>query len=63
MAMAMRVAGNDGYDSNGNKGIRQGTEMAMKRAMATATRVAGKEEGKGSKGDGESNKGGRHQRG
>jgi hypothetical protein len=28
----------------------------MKRAMATATRVVGKEEGKGDKGDGDGNK-------
>jgi hypothetical protein len=44
----MRVAGNkEGNgeggkgDCNGNKGIRQGMAMAIKRAMATMTRVAG----------------------
>jgi hypothetical protein len=59
MAMAMRVAGNKEGNGNGNKGVGQRTAMATKRAMGTATRVAGKEEGKGGMGDGNLNKGGR----
>jgi hypothetical protein len=50
MAAAMRVVGdneNDGDygkgNDNGNKGVRQGTAMAMRRALVTATRVAGNE--------------------
>jgi hypothetical protein len=56
-AMAMTVAGNkEGVgkgskgDGNGNKGVRQGTAIATKRAIDTATRVVGKEESKGGKG-------------
>ncbi len=56
-AAAMRVAGNkegngEGSKGNGdsNKGVRQGTALATKWAMATATRVAGEEESKRSKG-------------
>ncbi len=62
-ATAMRVAGNkegngEGGKGNGDsdKGVRQGTALAMKWAMATATRVAGKEESKRSKGFGGNNK-------
>jgi hypothetical protein len=47
MTMAMRVAGNEEGngegikgDGNGNKGVRQGTATLMKRATATAARVA-----------------------
>ncbi len=55
------------YDSikegNGdsNEGGGQVTAMAMKRAMATATRVVGDEEGNGNggKSNGDGNKGGR----
>ncbi len=48
MVTAMRVAGkeeDEGGKSNGdiNKGGRQGTAMAAKRAMAMATRVAGEQ--------------------
>ncbi len=41
--------------TNGNKGVRQGVATAMKRAMTTVTRVAGKEENKDGKGDGDYN--------
>ncbi len=58
-AMATRVAGNkegngEGGKGNGDsdKGVRQGTALAMKWAMATATRVAGEEESERSKGFG-----------
>ncbi len=62
-AMAMRVVGDEegnGEGSKGdgdsNKGVRRGMALATKWAMATATRVAGKEEnerGKGYGGDNE----------
>jgi hypothetical protein len=62
-AMAMRVVGNEegnGEGSNGNgdsdKGVRQGTALATKWAMATATRVAGEEESKRCKGFGGNDK-------
>jgi hypothetical protein len=71
MAIATRVAGDKegsgkGGKGNGNnnKGVRQGTAMATKRAMATATRVVGKEEGDSNKeGNCNSSEGGRQQRG
>jgi hypothetical protein len=57
--MAMRVAGNEegnGEGGKGNgysdKGVRQGTALATKWAMATATRVAGEEESERRKGFG-----------
>ncbi len=53
----MRVAGNEerngeGGKGNGDsdKGVRQGTALATKWAMATATRVAGEEESERRKG-------------
>jgi hypothetical protein len=59
----MRVVGDEegnGEDGKGDgdsdKGVRQGTALATKWAMATATRVAGREEserGKGYGGDDE----------
>jgi hypothetical protein len=59
----MRVAGNkEGYGEGGkgngdsNKGVRQGTALATKWAMAAATRVAGEEESKRSKGFGSNDK-------
>jgi hypothetical protein len=62
-AMAMRVVGNkegngEGGKGNGdsNKGVRQGTALATKWAMATVTRAAGKEESEGGKGYGGDNK-------
>jgi hypothetical protein len=51
-------------DGDGNKDVRQGLTMAVKRAMVTATRVAGNKEGNGNKdGNGNSKEGGRQQRG
>jgi hypothetical protein len=63
----MRVAGNKeevGKYSKGNnncdRGVRQRTAMAMKKTMATATRVAGNKEDDGdTEGNGNSDKGGR----
>ncbi len=60
------MAGGKEGDGNGDNGVEQGTAMARMRAMATATRVAGNKEGKGGKGikgKGDGNKGGRQQRG
>ncbi len=58
-ATAMRMAGNkegngEGGKGNGDsdKGVRQGTALVTKWAIGTATRVAGKEESKRSKGFG-----------
>ncbi len=52
--MAMMVAGNkegNGVggkgDGNSNKGVKQGTVMETKRAMATAARVVGNKEDNG----------------
>jgi hypothetical protein len=42
-------------NGNVNKGVRRGTATAAKRAMVTAMRVAGEEQGKVSKGDGNCN--------
>jgi hypothetical protein len=71
MAMAIRVPGNvESFGKGGmgdgdiDNGVRQETVMAMKKAMATVTRVAGNKEGDGNnEGTGNSNKGGRQQRG
>jgi hypothetical protein len=71
IAMAMRVVGNkEGIgkggksNDNGNEGVRRWMAMAIKRAMATAMGVVGNKEGNGNKeDDGNSNKGGRQQRG
>ncbi len=59
----MRVAGNkegngEGGKGNGDsdKGVRQGMALATKWAMATATRVADKEESECSKGFGSNDK-------
>jgi hypothetical protein len=56
-AMAMRTAGNKEGNGEGGKGngdsdngVRQGMALATKWALTTATRVAGKEESKHSKG-------------
>ncbi len=61
-AMAMRVVGNKEGNGKGgkgggdsNKGVRQGTALMSKWAMATAMSVAGKEESKCSKGYGSGN--------
>ncbi len=61
--METRVAGDkDGNgeggkgDGHSDKGVRQGTALATKWAMATATRVAGKEESERGKGYGGDNK-------
>ncbi len=50
MAMAMRVAGDEGGNGNssksngdGNKGGEQATATVMKRVMVKATRVAGEQ--------------------
>jgi len=56
MAMATRVAGDkecDGGKSDGHneKGFRQATATAPKRAVAAATRAAGDEEGNGEGGE------------
>jgi hypothetical protein len=50
-AMGMKVScnkegGGDSSKSNGDKGGRQATAMATMWAVATATRLMGKEEGK-----------------
>jgi hypothetical protein len=62
-ATVMRVVGNNEGDGkggkgngNGNKGVRRVMTMATKRAVATMTRVAGKEESKGGKADGNKDK-------
>jgi hypothetical protein len=59
----MRMAGNEegngeGGKGNGdsNKGVRQGTALATKWAMATATRVVGEEESERHKGFGGNDK-------
>jgi hypothetical protein len=59
IATAMRMVGDKGVNGNGgrsngnsDKGGRQATAVAMKRAMALATRVTGGKEGNGNKGDG-----------
>jgi hypothetical protein len=58
-AMALRMAGDkEGNgeggkgDGDSNKGVRRGTALVTKWAMATATRVAGEEESERSKGFG-----------
>jgi hypothetical protein len=62
-AMAIRVVGDnkgngEGSKGNGgsNKGVRQRTALATKWAMATATRVTGKEESGRGKGYGGNDK-------
>jgi hypothetical protein len=50
MATAVTIAGGKEGNGDGDSGVRQGTVMATKRSIVTVTRVAGDEEGKGSKG-------------
>jgi hypothetical protein len=59
MRMAGNKEGNGGCgkgNGDSNKGVRQGTALATKWAMATAARVPGKEESKRSNGYGGNNK-------
>jgi hypothetical protein len=66
MVTAIMMAGGEEGNGKGINCVRQGTAMATKRVMVTATRVAGSKEGKGGKdgkGKGYSNKGGRQRRG
>ncbi len=52
----MESNGNKEVDGNGNEGSRQATAMATKRAMVTATKVAGNKKAMAMAADG--NKGG-----